>query len=439
MKFSKILSALSMGLILVSCSSSDRGVLTGVERRPVADVPKPYGMAFIPGGSFQMGIQGDDLLSRKTSPEMTSSVTAFYMDETEITNNEYRQFVEWTRDSLIHVALEDNGNNAGANQYMKEDPITGKMEVNWEEGEVDFREMYLEAKEAPDLATADDTDFGRLKGTVLTSEGKIDVDFVQFAYSEFDIVNAAYGQKEPDRLQNLYKDTSIAVYPDTLCIIRDFEYSYNEPFARRYFSHPAYDDYPVVGVTWDQANAFCAWRTQYSVNYTKEINKPREIDNYRLPSESEWEYAAQGGNDKPDYPWGGPYLRNSKGCLLANFKPNRGVYHNDGMTYPAPVESYWANNYGLYCMAGNVAEWTLTQYQEGSFAFYHDLNPSYRRDYDYNSGEDRTRNRKVVKGGSWSDMAYFLQTGTRSWEYANEPRSFIGFRCVTSVMGEGIE
>ena len=109
------------------------------------------------------------------------------------------------------------------------------------------------------------------------------------------------------------------------------------------------------------------------------------------------------------------------------------------MTYPAPVESYWANNYGLYCMAGNVAEWTLTQYQEGSFAFYHDLNPSYRRDYDYNSGEDRTRNRKVVKGGSWSDMAYFLQTGTRSWEYANEPRSFIGFRCVTSVMGEGIE
>ena len=92
------------------------------------------------------------------------------------------------------------------------------------------------------------------------------------------------------------------------------EYSYNEPFARRYFSHPAYD-ITVVGVTWDQANAFCAWRTQYSVNYTTEMNNPREIDNYRLPSESEWEYAAQGGNDKPDYPWGGPYLRNSKGLL----------------------------------------------------------------------------------------------------------------------------
>ena len=171
MKFSKILSALTMGLVLVSCSSSDRGVLTGVERRPVQDVPKPYGMAYIPGGSFQMGIQGQDILSRKTSPEMTSSVTAFYMDETEITNNEYRQFVEWTRDSLIHVELENNGNNAGANQYMKENPITGKMEVNWEDGEVDFREMYLEAKEAEDLATADDTDFGRLKGTVLNSEG----------------------------------------------------------------------------------------------------------------------------------------------------------------------------------------------------------------------------------------------------------------------------
>ena len=63
-------------------------------------------MAYIPG-SFQMGIQGQDILSRKTSPE-ASSVTAFYMDETEITNNEYRQFVEWTRDSLIHVELENN-------------------------------------------------------------------------------------------------------------------------------------------------------------------------------------------------------------------------------------------------------------------------------------------------------------------------------------------
>ena len=165
-----------MGLILVSCSSSDHGVLTGVERRPVSDVPKPYGMAFLVE-AFKWVFRGHDILSRKTSPEMTSSVTAFYMDETEITNNEYRQFVEWTRDSLIHVALEDNGNQAGQNLYMKENPITGNMEVNWEDGEVDFREMYLEAKESPDLATADDTDFGRLKGTVINNEGKIDINY----------------------------------------------------------------------------------------------------------------------------------------------------------------------------------------------------------------------------------------------------------------------
>ena len=172
MKFSKILSALSMGLILVSCSSSDRGVLTGVERRPV-----PMSQSLMVWLIFLVEVskwvfRDMTFFSRKTSPEMTSSVTAFYMDETEITNNEYRQFVEWTRDSLIHVALENNGNNAGANQYMKENPITGKMEVNWEDGEVDFREMYLEAKEAEDLATADDTDFGRLKGTVLTVKEK---------------------------------------------------------------------------------------------------------------------------------------------------------------------------------------------------------------------------------------------------------------------------
>ena len=81
------------------------------------------------------------------------------------------------------------------------------------------------------------------------------------------------------------------------------------------------------------------------------------MPNFRLPTEAEWEYAARGGRDMAKYPWGNPYIRNSKGCMLANFKPGRGNYYDDGFAYTAPVASYFANDYGLYDMSGNVAEW----------------------------------------------------------------------------------
>ena len=86
-----------------------------------------------------------------------------------------------------------------------------------------------------------------------------------------------------------------------------------------YFWHEAYGDYPVVGITWEQADAFCQWRSLYKNGYQKSKGKPN-VNMFRLPSEAEWEYAARGGLRGAAFPWGGPYAKNDRGCFLANFQ-----------------------------------------------------------------------------------------------------------------------
>ena len=213
-----------------------------------------------------------------------------------------------------------------------------------------------------------------------------------------------------------------------MCWIRDFAYSYNEPMTRNYFSHPAFDDYPVVGVSWHQSRAFCWWRTKlWNMYKSRDANS----EDFRLPTEYEWEYAARGGHDLAPYPWGGYYTRNSKGCLLANFKPGRGNYPEDGGLYTVRADAYWPNDFGLYNMAGNVAEWTSSLYYEGSYNFQHDMNPDVR--WNAKASDPPRMKRKVIRGGSWKDVAYFLQTGTRAYEYQDTAKSYIGFRCVIDL------
>jgi gliding motility-associated lipoprotein GldK len=184
------------------------------------------------------------------------------------------------------------------------------------------------------------------------------------------------------------------------------------------------------------ANAFCYWRTklwnQYRAGAKGEVNS----EEFRLPFESEWEYAARGGRNNAVYPWGSYYLRNKKGCLLANFKPGRGNYPEDGGQYTVRAEAYFPNDYGLYNMAGNVSEWTFDSYSENSYSFTHDLNPHIR--YDAQSGESETNKRKVVRGGSWKDVGFMLQTGTRNWEYQDTTKSYVGFRCALTFLGRSI-
>jgi gliding motility-associated lipoprotein GldJ len=373
-----------------------------------------------------------------------------------------------------------------------------------------------------------------------------------------------------------YPEVYKKALPDTL-VWRD-KLAYNEPFVELYLRHPAYRDYPVVGVSWLQANDYCAWRTDRVNEYiliregilkmdpsqSNEENFNTEaylagqyeglvkndlvdlnptgagtrkvrmedgilLPKYRLPTEAEWEYADLGliGNtiyervvERRLYPWNGHVMRTDAdknlGDFIANFKRGRGDNMgvagnlNDAADIPAPVYSFWPNDYGLYNMAGNVAEWVMDVYRPLSPEDVSDFNPyrgnvfqtkktddegniaekdslgrilyrditnqeaagrrNYRKadninylDGDYTStissnwdGQPEDSNNvskymysysinsmindkvRVYKGGSWKDRAYYLVAGTRRFLDQSLSTDYIGFRCAMTRVGSPV-
>jgi len=419
--------SVASALLFSSCGNDGNGYLTGVQDRQNWFQDDPYGMVYIPMGSFNMGPSDQDVTFGVTSQSKTVSLPAYYMDQTEITNNEYRQFVNWVRDSIARRFLGEADDQTWliTQDEYGEDLTTPAL--NWEERirYEDDDEAVREAL-APMYLPENERFYGRKE---------FDTRKFLYEYWWIDYQAAAKRSNRPqgmkDRSQFIIRDVT-PIYPDTLAWIHDFSYSYNEPLTNMYFWHPGYDDYPVVGVSWKQARAFCIWRTNLRNGYLFSNGESYE-QNYRLPTESEWEYAARGGLDLSPYPWGGPYIRNSVGCFLANFKPLRGNYIDDGGLTTLRADSYNPNAYGLYCMSGNVAEWTSNAYDEAAYNFTHDNSSDYT--YEAKTDDPIALKRKVLRGGSWKDVSYFLQTGTRTYEYQDTAKCYIGFRCVVSYIG----
>lgn len=432
------------------------------------------GLVFVQGGTFVMGSTQQDVMGYWNNIPHRVTVSSFYIDETEVSNVDYREYTYW--------------------------------------------------------------------------------------------LSRVFGNSIPEVYQK--------ALPDTLCWRSQL--AYNEPLVEYYFRFPAYNDFPVVGVTWEQANNYCKWRSdrvnemllikagilsQTDINnqegqnnfdtkaylyglyngtpgkevrsrsdpYKNPDGSPRRVNfsdgvllpNYRLPTEAEWEFAALayiGQNPAPSrkegkmgedmilnrqvYPWAinpnglrDPRRGAWQGEFLANFKigsgDNMGVAGglNDRASIPGPVKSFWPNAFGIYNMAGNVSEWVEDVYRPLSPLEVSDFNPFrgnvykdvYRdsngepeldslghlktipepdsiaakhwnymypdlRNYmdgdslsntTYAFGETTLINDKsrVIKGGSWEDMPYWLSPGTRRYMQQDMDANTVGFRCAMDRVG----
>ena len=437
------------------------GEVVGVGRRSFAE-PTPYGMTKVERGSLHMGLDRQDSLWGMKTPVKDISVDGFWMDETEVTNSKYKQFVQYVKDSILRTRLADPA-YAGDETYMITEDKYGEPvtpHINWRKP--------LPRKPNEDEQRAIESMY---VSTPVTGEKLLDYRQLNYKYEIYDYTTAALRRNRlmpnernlntdvtvnPDEVVMISKDTAyiddngnivretinrplsgpwdflntyiVNVYPDTTVWVNDFQNSDNEMYLRNYFSNPAYNDYPVVGVTWEQANAFCAWRTDYLLKGLG--GEARFIQRYRLPTEAEWEYAARGkaGNE---FPWENKDVKNGDGCFYANFKPDRGNYTKDGNLITSRVGIYTANSNGLYDMAGNVAEWTSTIYTEAGVEAMNDLNP--QLEYKAAKEDPYRLKKKSVRGGSWKDPESFVRSAWRTWEYQNQPRSYIGFRCVRSL------
>ena len=321
---------------------------------------------------------------------------------------------------------------------------------------------------------------GSFEEDVMSSRDNIErtVSVASFYMDETEIANIHW----LEYMHYLAKDSTQEVYakalPDTLVWVGKL--AFNDPYVDHYLRYPGFRYFPVVGISWRQANDYAVWRTR-AVNVKLAQNAGEEyaetdgriplesgivVPAYRLATEAEWEYAAQAmlgtqwleemQTHQRIYPWDGHALRNpfgkQMGFFLANFKRGRGDYAgiagrlNDGALITSYIYEFPPNDYGLYNMAGNVSEWVMDVYRPLSYQDFDDLNPIRRDGFldeaagpqnKYNNIEKDptgftsliTDKARVYKGGSWKDVAYWMSPGTRRFLDEDSATATIGFRC----------
>ncbi|MBR7051868.1 MAG: SUMF1/EgtB/PvdO family nonheme iron enzyme [Bacteroidaceae bacterium] len=460
-------------LALTACFGSqgaamaDGGEVTGVRGSGYGE-PTPYGMVAVRKGSLKVGLEENDTLWGADFPRRDISVDGFWIDAQEVSNAKYRQFVQWVRDSIIRERLADPAFGGDETYKIEEDKYGEPIppHLNWKKPIPNERKATEDEMRAIESVYR----YHPVDGTKM-----LDASQMNFRYEIYDYAAAAqrkYRLNAEERDLNtdhavsnaavmISKDTAwidddgkivrqtitrplsgewdflntyiVNIYPDTTCWVNDFQNADNERYMKLYFNNPAYDDYPVVGVSWEQANAFCAWRTLFLKRGLG--GYAQQLQRYRLPSEVEWEFAARGKEGNP-FPWEAKEVKSDKGCYYANFKPDQGNYTKDGSLITSKCGIFSANSNGLYDMAGNVAEWTSTTYTEAGVEAMSDMNPNLK----YNAArEDPYRlKKKSVRGGSWKDPESMIRSAWRSYEYQNQPRCYIGFRCVRTMVSDGM-
>ena len=312
------------------------------------------------------------------------SFEAFWMDETEITNAKYRQFVYWVRDSIIRTRLADPEYGGNELFMITEDRYGDPVppHLNWS------RPIPWKRATEEELRAIESVNYTH----PVTGEVGIDPKQMNYKYEWFDYAAEALRRNnldpalrvrntdftvDPNEVIMISKDTAyideegrivnetitrqlsspfdflhtriVNIYPDETSWINDFKNAYNDPYLRMYFILAGYDEYPVVGVSWEQAKAFCEWRTIILKN-SLILPPGQTIEPFRLPTEGEWEYAARAGKSENKYPWSIEGLKDTKDCFMANFKPGDGNYTEDGHLITARVASFSPNEFGLYDM-----------------------------------------------------------------------------------------
>ncbi len=287
------------------------------------------------------------------------------------------------------------------------------------------------------------------------------------------VTNIAYREYLDDLQKNAATEAYQAAQPDEQVWVRAL--AFNDSLVKNYLRHPGFNYYPVVGVSWEQANAFCQWRTtktnailaQHAGNkYALDeegalpIESGLAVADYRLPTEAEWEHVARGMTLQDEgivqasqriYAWDGLSLRGQEGAyqgkFLANFKRGPGNYkgiagENDSNGATSSVYDCPPNAWDVYIGRGNVREWVYDLYRPHSSQDVEDFNPVRRDDtldpaesYDSKNNNSLIDNHaRVVKGCSWKDCGYWLQVSTRRYLDQEASDAMTGFRCaMTSV------
>ena len=228
-----------------------------------------------------------------------------------------------------------------------------------------------------------------------------------FHIQKTEVSNLEYRTFLFDLLIQNRKEEFLSAKPDQSRWIKDYKSVVTKPMQENYFSHPAYNDYPVVAISREGAEMYCEWLT---VERNK-LNPEKYgllVNDVRLPTAEEWVQAAKGRVDSSSYSWAGASLKNSRGCYLANFKPTKDSYIDDGGFFTVKSDSYNPNGYGLFCMSGNVAEMVIDE-----------------------------KNEPATKGGSWSSAGQELHIveGADRFKGLTQPSVDVGFRPVISYLG----